>query len=399
MTTAGRQLRFGDNVFGLTPHVDAVFDVDYRVGVGVSGNVGAEAIHHVVEQPGLAIAARGRDRDGPQPAAGLGRHRARERRRAVQLRRAGRVPSKPEPGGHRGRLRGNRGASRDRPAGRRPLPLDRQLAHGVHLDRPGGAAGPGTGGRGLDRRVRRARSPRPATTSRSCRPHYVPLGLSLEICVDARPLPPGRRGSRPGDAHERPRAARSAGVLPPRQFTFGQPLYLSRSVCGSRRRRRRRLGRRARGSGARRRRARCRRPDQPSATSTAARSRSGRSRSLASTTTRTSRRTGCSGSRWAEASNGRRPWPPLARRTTRRPSSRTGLAPRDRVPDRDVRDLPADDAPTRSLAGGRHRSRRRCDQRAVPPEPSRPLANWTTRARPTTSGSPSSRCGPTSPTS
>ena len=44
------QLRFGDNVFGLMPDEGDVFDVDYRVGVGVDGNVGAETIHHVVEQ-------------------------------------------------------------------------------------------------------------------------------------------------------------------------------------------------------------------------------------------------------------------------------------------------------------------------------------------------------------
>jgi hypothetical protein len=41
-------LRFGDDEHGLRPNADTAFTVTYRVGNGVAGNVGAEAIAHVV---------------------------------------------------------------------------------------------------------------------------------------------------------------------------------------------------------------------------------------------------------------------------------------------------------------------------------------------------------------
>jgi hypothetical protein len=41
-------LRFGDSVFGLAPPRNATFDVTYRVGIGPEGNVGAEAISHLI---------------------------------------------------------------------------------------------------------------------------------------------------------------------------------------------------------------------------------------------------------------------------------------------------------------------------------------------------------------
>ena len=48
-------LRFGDNTFGRAPEDDAAFDVAYRIGVGIEGNVGSGAIHHVIETGGLAL--------------------------------------------------------------------------------------------------------------------------------------------------------------------------------------------------------------------------------------------------------------------------------------------------------------------------------------------------------
>ncbi len=42
-------LRFGDNEYGLAPPDGAGIEVDYRVGVGAAGNVGAEALAHLVE--------------------------------------------------------------------------------------------------------------------------------------------------------------------------------------------------------------------------------------------------------------------------------------------------------------------------------------------------------------
>jgi hypothetical protein len=41
-------LRFGDNQYGLRPDAGTAFSANYRVGNGTRGNVGAEAIHHIV---------------------------------------------------------------------------------------------------------------------------------------------------------------------------------------------------------------------------------------------------------------------------------------------------------------------------------------------------------------
>jgi hypothetical protein len=58
-------IRFGDGMLGQLPPGDATFTATYRVGGGVAGNVGAEAIAHVLTtQPGITNAR------NPLPAAG-----------------------------------------------------------------------------------------------------------------------------------------------------------------------------------------------------------------------------------------------------------------------------------------------------------------------------------------
>jgi hypothetical protein len=47
-TDASAFLRFGDDVYGMRPDSDTSFTANYRVGNGASGNVGAEAIAHIV---------------------------------------------------------------------------------------------------------------------------------------------------------------------------------------------------------------------------------------------------------------------------------------------------------------------------------------------------------------
>jgi predicted phage baseplate assembly protein len=51
-------LRFGDDVFGLRPSSGTSFDAVYRVGNGTAGNVGAQALAHIVL-------------DGPSPITGV----------------------------------------------------------------------------------------------------------------------------------------------------------------------------------------------------------------------------------------------------------------------------------------------------------------------------------------
>lgn len=51
----GATLRFGDNLFGRRPEQGVAFAASYRIGTGNRGNVGAEAIAHVLSAPGFGI--------------------------------------------------------------------------------------------------------------------------------------------------------------------------------------------------------------------------------------------------------------------------------------------------------------------------------------------------------
>lgn len=67
------RLRFGDDIYGRRPEADGPLTATYRVGAGPAGNVGAEAIAHVLTTPGLGIDASDPDRPGvrnPLPAVG-----------------------------------------------------------------------------------------------------------------------------------------------------------------------------------------------------------------------------------------------------------------------------------------------------------------------------------------
>jgi Baseplate J-like protein len=59
-------LRFGDSVHGQRPDEDTVFTASYRIGNGTSGNVGADAIAHIVNNVAGAVSAV----TNPLPAAG-----------------------------------------------------------------------------------------------------------------------------------------------------------------------------------------------------------------------------------------------------------------------------------------------------------------------------------------
>ncbi|WP_119280555.1 putative baseplate assembly protein, partial [Calidithermus roseus] len=63
------QLRFGDDVLGQAPTPGVPFEALYRVGNGAAGNVGAEAIAHLVQPLGLPAGGILRVRN-PLPAAG-----------------------------------------------------------------------------------------------------------------------------------------------------------------------------------------------------------------------------------------------------------------------------------------------------------------------------------------
>jgi hypothetical protein len=220
------QLRFGDNVFGLTPDEDDVFDVDYRVGIGVDGNVGAETIHHVVEHDGLTVLLVDviETVRNPLPAWG-----------GIEPESVAAVRSD-APAAFR--------ASQDRAVTEADYAA---IAERHELVRRAVARFRWTGGWhtvfiSIDPAGRQGLEPADAVSIAAfverftqagydleiVPPHYVPLAVTLEICVDPEHFRP--------DVETAVRATLTSGIGPhgrlgffhPDNFTFGQPLYLSR---------------------------------------------------------------------------------------------------------------------------------------------------------------------------
>ena len=219
-------LRFGDNVFAREPDGDAVFDVAYRVGIGVEGNVGADAIHHVLERGGLAfpLADVVEEIRNPLPAWGgiepesvaavrvdaPAAFRASQDRAVTEADYASIAERHPLV---------RRAVARFRwtgtwhtvfisidPAGRVGLEPSAAASIAAFVERFAQA--------GYDLEI--------------VAPHYVPLAVTLEICVEPDHFRP--------DVEEAVRATLASGIGPhgrpgffhPDNFTFGQPLYLSR---------------------------------------------------------------------------------------------------------------------------------------------------------------------------
>jgi hypothetical protein len=219
-------LRFGDNVFGLSADPDSEFDVAYRVGIGVEGNVGADAIHHVLEQGGLdaPLADVVEEIRNPLPAWGGLEPESVE---AVRID----APAAFRASQDRAVTEADYAAIAERhelvrravarfrwtgswhtvfisidPAGRHGLEAAAAASIAAHVERFTQA--------GYDLEI--------------VPPHYVPLALTLEICVE-------RDHFRP-DVETAVRAALTSGLrsrgrlgfFHPDRFTFGQQLYLSR---------------------------------------------------------------------------------------------------------------------------------------------------------------------------
>jgi hypothetical protein len=217
---ASALLRFGDDEHGERPNAGTAFSATYRVGNGSAGNVGADAIAHIVSASAVfaAFATRCRRPEASSPRTSSGPAR---RARGV-----------PHPGArrHRGRLRRCRRAAQRRAARGRDLPLDRQLAHGLR-----------------QRRSLRRRAVDAAFEARLRRhlerfrmagydlevdaPRHVALDIALHICVlrDHFALPVLR-----AVALELGNGVLADGRLAafhPDRFSFGDAVYLSRIVA------------------------------------------------------------------------------------------------------------------------------------------------------------------------
>ena len=207
----------------------------YRVGNGAAGNVGAEALRHIVpatrgaRDRACATRCRRAAASSPKRSRRCGQrrpHAFRAQERAVT----------PE-----ATTRRSPSATRSVQRAAATLPLDRQLAHGLRHRRPARAA------RDVDdafERELRALLERYRMAGHDLEidaPRFVPLEIELSVCV----RPDYFRGDVRRAllrALQQPRAARTAGagVFHPDNFTFGQTGLpqpaLRRRASGGRRR-------------------------------------------------------------------------------------------------------------------------------------------------------------------
>ena len=176
--------------------------------------------------PRVVSHARDGDRARPQPAAGARRRRpgaARAGRGCTPARRSGpRSARSPRPTTRRSPSAIPRCSAPPRRA------LDRQLVHGVRHRRP------------ARRRGRSTRPSRPTCAASSSgsgwpgydleidAPRFVPLDIALHVCVEAGLLPSRRRARAPRALRQRDLPGGRRGFFHPDNFTFGQPVYLSR---------------------------------------------------------------------------------------------------------------------------------------------------------------------------
>jgi hypothetical protein len=170
------RLRFGDGEHGMLPRPDSTLAARYRTGSGAAGNIGADALWHVVTHLGGLAAVR-----NPLPARGGTDPDPRAPARPRRLPGAA-------AGGHPPRLRRGRAPSPGGAAGGLLRALDRHLVHDVPHARPQGWPARRRGVPGRDHRPPRA-LPHGGARRRGRRP-------------------PIRR---PGD---RARGVRPAGLLP-----------------------------------------------------------------------------------------------------------------------------------------------------------------------------------------
>ena len=211
-------IRFGDDVNGHRPEQETAFSADYRVGNGRAGNVGAESIVHAVTVDSAIANVR-----NPLPARGgvdpesveSVRRRApeafRRRERAVTEEDYAEVSERHVDVAHAAATLRWTGSwhtvfvMADREGGD-PMTADFNDSLLRHLDRYRMA------GHDLDFRE----------------PLYVPLVLSMQVCVEPDHFRSDVRRSLDELFSRRVMRDGRRGLFHPDSFTFGQPVYLSR---------------------------------------------------------------------------------------------------------------------------------------------------------------------------
>jgi hypothetical protein len=218
------RLRFGDDARGRRPDEDTEFAATYRIGNGAIGNVGADAIAHLVTAEPLAIAAIG------NPIAAFGGVDSED----IE------VARRDAPQAFRTQERAVTAADYARVSERR---RDVQRAEAsfrwtgswhtvfVTADRVGGADVDATFETGLRRHLEPFRMA--GYDLEVDAPRFVPLDLSLHVCVKPdyfraqvlRAVRTALSGVRLPDG--------SLGAFHPDNFSFGQPVYASRIIAAA----------------------------------------------------------------------------------------------------------------------------------------------------------------------
>jgi hypothetical protein len=216
------RLRFGDDEHGKRPDAGTDFEATYRIGNGVSGNVGSEAIFHIVSPTnGTFTALR-----NPMPAAGGSNP---EEIEAVR---------RDAPQAFRTQERAVTAADYAAAAERRP-DVQRAAAtfrwtgswHTVFVtpDRFGGGDIDATFRARLRRHLERFRMAGYDLDVTS--PRYVPLDIELHICVKDDYFRADVLHAVEKVVSSTVLADGSLGLFHPDNFTFAQPAYLSRVIA------------------------------------------------------------------------------------------------------------------------------------------------------------------------
>lgn len=217
------RLRFGDDTNGKRPATDTHFTIDYRVGNGVIGNVGAESIAHIVSVSDAFTAVR-----NPTPATGGVEPEDIEAAR------------RDAPQAFRTQERAVTAADYAAAAERRP---DVQRAAAtfrwtgswytarVTADRFGGGSVDALFSTGLRNHLERFRMAGYDLDVGG--PTYVPLDVALNLCINDDYFRSDVLGAVADVLSSRVLANGQLGFFHPDRFTFGQSVYLSQIIAAA----------------------------------------------------------------------------------------------------------------------------------------------------------------------
>jgi predicted phage baseplate assembly protein len=216
-------LRFGDNVHGALPRAGARFAASYRIGGGRGGNVGANAIAHIVSMEGGIAGVR-----NPLPARG-----GQDPERAEHVRLYAPQAFRTQ---ERAVTEADYSAAAERhPAVQRAAATFRWTGswHTVFLtvDRRGGL--PVDAAFEDDLTLFLERFPLAGYDIEIEPPIFVPLDIALTVCVESGVLRSDVHLALLDTFSSRTLPGERRGFFHPDHFTFGQPVYLSRIVAAA----------------------------------------------------------------------------------------------------------------------------------------------------------------------